>query len=64
MTAAMAAMIMTAMLCTGMHQSTRYRATGSHMGAVLGPVNTCKIAALLPEIRPGKARGEKFGYSK
>jgi hypothetical protein len=22
------------------------------------------IAALLPEIRPGKARGEKFGYSK
>jgi hypothetical protein len=30
----------------------------------LGPVNTCKIAALLPEIRPGKARGEKFGVSK
>jgi hypothetical protein len=30
----------------------------------LGPVNTCMIAALLPEIRPGKARGAKFSGTK
>jgi hypothetical protein len=31
----------------------------SKLDKVLGPVNTCMIAALLSEIRPGKARGVK-----
>jgi hypothetical protein len=30
----------------------------------LGPVNTYPIAALLPEMRSGKAGGVKFGDSK
>jgi hypothetical protein len=30
----------------------------------LGPVNTSMVVALLPQIRPGKARGVKFGGSK
>jgi len=42
----------------------RLASTVSGSSHLLGPVNTSMIAALLPEIRPGKARGGKFGYSK
>jgi len=48
--------------------SARRRAAGTAFVAAsqkyLGPVNNYPIAALLPEIVSGKARGEKFGYSK
>jgi len=45
---------------SGARQST-LSFSGSTM---LGPVNTSMVAALLPQIRPGKARGVKFGGSK
>ena len=44
------------------HLAARFLPDSSYF--MLGPVNTSMIAALLPQIRPGKAREVKFGGSK